>query len=89
MLPDNSNTNSTSGEGMPRIGVYVCHCGTNIAGAIDVSRLAEYASSLPGVVVSRDYKYMCSDPGQELIKEDMIHIVQNEAFAPIHVHAAG
>jgi len=54
-----------------RIGVYVCHCGTNIAGTVDVAKLAEYAKELPHVVVSRDYKYMCSDPGQEMIREDI------------------
>jgi heterodisulfide reductase subunit A len=51
--------------------VYVCHCGTNIAGIVDVKRVTEYAATLPGVVVARDYKYMCSDPGQELIKQDI------------------
>ena len=60
-----------SGEDAVRIGVYVCHCGTNIAGIIDVHDLAEFGSGLPGVVVSREYKYMCSDPGQELIKQDI------------------
>ena len=54
-----------------RIGVYVCHCGSNIAGTIDVHAVAEHASKLAGVVVSREYKYMCSDPGQELIKNDI------------------
>ena len=54
-----------------RIGVYVCHCGTNIAGTIDVKAVAAYASQLPGVVVAREYKYMCSDPGQELIRKDI------------------
>ncbi len=54
-----------------RIGVYVCHCGTNIAGTVDVKAVAEYAARLPGVVVARDYKYMCSDPGQELIRKDI------------------
>lgn len=54
-----------------RIGVYVCHCGTNIAGTVDVKELAAYAASLPGVVVAREYKYMCSDPGQELIRSDI------------------
>jgi heterodisulfide reductase subunit A len=56
---------------MARIGVYICHCGTNIAGTIDVRAVAEYAATLPGVVVARDYKYMCSDPGQDLIKSDI------------------
>jgi len=60
-----------NGNGTPRVGVYVCHCGTNIAGVVDVKALAEYAAGLPGVVVSREYKYMCSDPGQELIQQDI------------------
>jgi heterodisulfide reductase subunit A len=54
-----------------KIGVYVCHCGTNIAGVIDVEALAAFAEGLPGVVLSRHYKYMCSDPGQELVKRDI------------------
>lgn len=54
-----------------RVGVYVCHCGTNIAGTIDVAEVAHYAGGLDGVVVARDYTYMCSDPGQALIKEDI------------------
>src|SRR5512139_225959 len=58
-------------NGTPRIGVYVCHCGTNIAGTVDVKAVASYAAGLPGVVVSREYKYMCSDPGQELIQQDI------------------
>ncbi|MFB3854135.1 MAG: 4Fe-4S binding protein [Vicinamibacterales bacterium] len=58
-------------NGNVRIGVYVCHCGTNIAGTIDVKAVAEQAAKLTGVVVSREYKYMCSDPGQELIRDDV------------------
>jgi heterodisulfide reductase subunit A len=54
-----------------RIGVYICHCGTNISGTVDVAALAEYAATLPGVNVVREYKYMCSDPGQALIKKDI------------------
>ena len=54
-----------------RIGIYICHCGTNIAGTIDVQALAQYCGSLPGVAVAREYKYMCSDPGQELIRQDI------------------
>jgi heterodisulfide reductase subunit A len=61
----------SSGNGSIRIGFYVCHCGTNIAGIVDVKALAEWAGTLPQVVVSRDYKYMCSDPGQELIQSDI------------------
>lgn len=54
-----------------RTGVYVCHCGTNIAATVDVAAVAEYARSLDGVVLARDYSYMCSDPGQDLIKQDI------------------
>ena len=57
--------------GDARVGVYVCHCGTNIAAVIDVDALAEFAGSLPGVVLARNYSYMCSDPGQDLIKQDI------------------
>jgi heterodisulfide reductase subunit A len=54
-----------------RIGVYVCHCGSNIAGTVDVEKLAAFAQGLPHVAISRHYKYMCSDPGQELVKKDI------------------
>ncbi len=54
-----------------KIGVYVCHCGLNIAGTVDVEEVANYAATLPSVVVSRDYRYMCSDPGQDFIKNDI------------------
>jgi heterodisulfide reductase subunit A2 len=55
----------------PKIGVYVCHCGSNIAGKVDVKKVAEFASKLPNVVVSKDYVFMCSEPGQELIRNDI------------------
>ncbi len=55
----------------PKIGVYVCHCGINIGGVIDVTALEEYAATLPNVVVSEEYKYFCSDPGQEMIQKDV------------------
>jgi heterodisulfide reductase subunit A len=54
-----------------RIGVYICHCGLNIAATVDVEEVARYARNLESVVVSRDYRYMCSAPGQELIKNDI------------------
>ncbi len=54
-----------------RTGYYICHCGHNIAGTVDVVSVAEYASKLPHVVISKDYKYMCSDPGQEMIIKDI------------------
>ncbi len=58
-------------EPQPRIGVYVCHCGTNIAATVDVEQVAEFAATLPNVVVARHYIYMCSDPGQALIEQDI------------------
>ena len=54
-----------------RVGVYVCHCGINIAATVDVGAVADFARTLPSVVVGKEYTYMCSDPGQELIKEDI------------------
>jgi len=53
----------------PKIGVFICHCGSNIAGVIDIPKLVDYAATLPNVVVAEDYRYMCSDPGQDLIRE--------------------
>jgi len=64
-------------NGHRRIGVYICHCGLNIAGTVDVEEVAEYAASLDSVVVSRHYRYMCSDPGQALIKEDIKNLGLN------------
>jgi heterodisulfide reductase subunit A len=54
-----------------RIGVYTCHCGVNIGGVVDCKAVAEYVETLPDVVVSREYKYMCSDPGQKIIQDDI------------------
>ena len=51
--------------------MYVCHCGVNIAATVDVEEVAEAATELPGVIIARDYTYMCSDPGQNLIKQDI------------------
>ncbi len=59
-------------QGPPRVGVYVCHCGTNIAATVDVAAVAEFARGLDGVAIARDYTYMCSDPGQDLIKQDIV-----------------
>lgn len=56
---------------MEKIGVYVCHCGTNIADKVDVEEVANFAGKLQDVAVSRCYEYMCSDPGQDLIKQDI------------------
>ena len=57
---------------MERIGVFVCHCGTNIAGTVDVAKVAEELGKVNGVVYSTHYTYMCSSAGQKMI-EDKIH----------------
>ena len=54
-----------------RIGVYICHCGSNIAGVIPPAEVAEWAKQLPGVVHATDTLYACADSGQNLIKEDI------------------
>lgn len=55
----------------PRIGVYVCECGVNIAATVDVPAVVAMAASLPGVVVARQHKYTCSEPGQKMIQDDI------------------
>jgi heterodisulfide reductase subunit A len=54
-----------------RVGVYVCHCGTNIAGIVNVEEVSTWAGQQPNVVIARDYKFMCSSLGQELIEQDV------------------
>jgi heterodisulfide reductase subunit A len=55
----------------PKIGVYICHCGLNIANRVDVPAVVEFAKALPFVAVVREYKFMCADPGQDLIVQDL------------------
>lgn len=55
-----------------RIGVYVCHCGLNIAQTVDCKKVAETAAGLEDVVVSRDIPYACSEPGQQEIRDDIM-----------------
>ena len=55
----------------PRIGVYICHCGSNIAGTVDPEEVSRFTQELDDVIIARDYKFMCSDPGQEMIKKDI------------------
>ncbi len=75
-----------------KIGVYVCHCGTNIAGVVDVSRVSEWVQSKlkqRGVVIARDYKFMCSSLGQELIEKDIKELGLNRvvvAACSPHLH---
>lgn len=54
-----------------RIGVYVCECGVNISATVDVEEVTRMAASLPGVAIARQYKYMCSEPGQQMIQDDI------------------
>ena len=61
----------------PRIGVYICHCGSNIAGTVDAEEVTQFARGLDSVVVARDYKFMCSEPGQNLIKTDITELGLN------------
>ncbi len=77
-----------------KIGVYVCHCGSNIAGTVDVAEVSKWAGEVlkeRGVVVSRDYKFMCSSLGQELIEKDIKELgltrVVVAACSP-HLHEA-
>jgi heterodisulfide reductase subunit A len=64
-------------NGAARVGVYVCHCGSNIAGTVDVFDVAAYAATLPNVAVAREYKYMCSSTGQEMIQRDIAELGVN------------
>lgn len=66
-----------------RVGVYVCHCGSNIAGKVDVEGVSRWAADLEGVAVSREYKFMCSSLGQELIEDD----IANEGLTRVVVAA--
>jgi heterodisulfide reductase subunit A len=54
-----------------KIGVYICHCGENIARTVDCKSVVEHVAGLPDVAIAREYQYMCSDPGQEFIKKDI------------------
>ncbi|PIU23788.1 MAG: disulfide reductase [Chloroflexi bacterium CG_4_9_14_3_um_filter_45_9] len=63
--------------GEVRTGVYICHCGSNIAGKVDVAQVSQHAGSLDSVVVARDYKFMCSEPGQDMIKQDIKNLNLN------------
>src|SRR4030067_649223 len=54
-----------------KIGVYICHCGTNVAGTVDVEEVARWSSEQPNVEIAREYKFMCSSLGQELVEKDI------------------
>jgi heterodisulfide reductase subunit A len=65
------NLKPSNGNGQAKIGVYICHCGVNIAATVNVAEVRDFIALQPNVVVARDYKFMCSDPGQDLIKQDI------------------
>ncbi len=75
---------------MKKVGVYICHCGTNIGGTVDCHKIAEELSSEIGeVAVCRDYKYMCSEPGQKMIRDDIAelgldHVVEASCSPKMH-----
>ena len=71
MIEPLESSGSGADKEPPRIGVYVCHCGLNIAARVDVSAVVEFAKRLPHVAVAREYKFMCADPGQDLIVQDL------------------
>ncbi|KAF0107538.1 MAG: hdrA2 [Anaerolineaceae bacterium] len=77
------SSSRTSTKGPLRVGVYVCHCGTNIAATVDVAAVAEFAKRLEGVAIARDYTYMCSNPGQDLIKQDIAEHGLNRRAEPV------
>jgi len=60
-----------SQDGQVKIGVYICHCGVNISATVNVAQVRDFISKAPNVTIARDYKFMCSDPGQDLIKQDI------------------
>ncbi len=60
-----------TGNEKPQVGVYICHCGVNIAGVVSIEDLIEYSKTLPDVVVARDTNFFCADTGQNIIKEDI------------------
>jgi heterodisulfide reductase subunit A len=72
-----------------KIGVYVCQCGTNIGGVVDVQKVVEFAKGLDSVTVAREYRFMCSTPGQELIEQDIKELGLNRvvvASCSPHMH---
>jgi heterodisulfide reductase subunit A len=64
-------------NGQVKIGMYICHCGVNIAATVNVVAVRDFIAKQPNVVIARDYKFMCSDPGQDLIKQDIKNLGVN------------
>ncbi len=72
MTTSNVPKKSSGNENNARIGVYVCHCGLNIAQSVNCKQVAEGAADTDGVVLSKDIPYACSEPGQQQIKQDIL-----------------
>ena len=72
MQPDTPE-NDAAGK---KVGVYICHCGGNISDHVDVQQLARNVETIDGVSVTHTNMFMCSDPGQELIQEDVYDLVR-------------
>ncbi|WXG46389.1 MAG: CoB-CoM heterodisulfide reductase HdrA2 [Candidatus Atabeyarchaeum deiterrae] len=70
-MAEEKQSEAKQGSDAVRIGVYVCHCGLNIAGSVDCAEVAKFAASLPNVVLAKDNRYTCSDQGQDIIKKDI------------------
>ena len=74
-----------------KIGVYVCDCGVNIAGTVNVPEVVQFAQGLPNVAVAREYKYTCSEPGQKMIQDDIRNLGINRVVvascSPAHARA--
>jgi heterodisulfide reductase subunit A len=68
-------------SGPPRVGVFLCHCGINIAGILDIKSLKEYAAAIPNVVYVEDNLFLCSDEGQKLIQEKIVEHRLNRIVA--------
>ena len=71
MAKEKSEENMEIKPDEKKVGVYICHCGGNISDHVDVARLAENVTNLPDVAVARTNMFMCSDPGQALLQEDI------------------
>ena len=69
MTDQNQDTKKKADKG--RVGVYICYCGGNISDHVDVEKVRENMEKLPEVAVARTNMFMCSDPGQEMIMEDL------------------
>jgi heterodisulfide reductase subunit A len=82
-MTENTRTVEVPGNGggeEPRIGVFICHCGGNISDVVDVHRVASEIGKLPGVVCSTTHLFMCSDPGQAMIEQQIKELKLNRVI---------